>query len=70
MAYRILVKPLVFRQWLLTQTPAIPSGGCKEGLSERLAQEGGLDELECTKWWYQWLGQALLIMAEWLVVLV
>ena len=29
-----------------------------------------LDELKCTKWWYQWLSQALLIKAERAVVLV
>ena len=45
-------------------------GGCKEGLSERLAQKEGLGELECTEWWQQWLGQALLIMVERSVVLV
>ena len=44
-------------------------GGCKEGLSKKLAREEGLGELECTVWWYQWLGQALLVMAERSVVL-
>ena len=44
-------------------------GGGKGGLSEKLAQEEGLGELECTEWWYQWLGQSLLVMAEWSVVL-
>jgi len=34
---------------LLTQTPAIPSGGCKEGLSEKLAQKKKLGELKCTE---------------------
>ena len=43
--------------------------GCKGGLSEKLAQEEGLGELECTEWWYQWLSQALLIKAEQSVVL-
>ena len=28
-----------------------------------------LSELKCTKWWYQWLSQALLIKVERLVVL-
>ena len=28
-----------------------------------------LSELKCAKWWYQWLSQALLIKAEWPVVL-
>ena len=45
-------------------------GGCKGGLIKKLAQEEGLGELECTEWWYQWLGQALLIMVERSVVLV
>ena len=44
-------------------------GGYKEGLSGKLAQKEKLGELECTEWWYQWLGQALLIMAERSVVL-
>ena len=44
-------------------------GGCKKGLSEKLAQKEKLGELECTEWWYQLLGQALLIMAERSVVL-
>ena len=44
-------------------------GGCKEGLSEKLAQKEKLGELKCTEWWYHWLGQALLIMAERSVVL-
>ena len=44
-------------------------GGCKGGLGGKLAQKEKLGELECTGWWYQWLGQALLIMAERSVVL-
>ena len=38
-------------------------------LSEKLAQKKKLGELKFTEWWYQWLGQALLIMVERSVVL-
>ena len=38
-------------------------------LSEKLAQGKKLSELNCAKWWYQWLSQALLIKAKHSVVL-
>ena len=64
-----------YRKTLNVQAVTTNLGSCHpwrwlQGRTERKAySKKELGELKCTEWWYQWLGQALLIMAERSVVL-